>query len=134
MNSIKVINGFVIPGFIMLLLDSIYLTSTAGYFKRQIMDVQKGPMKLNILGVVLCYLLLIFSLNYFILEPKKSVYEAMILGLVIYGVYETTNYAILKNWKLTTVILDGLWGSILFGLTTYLHIYWFKNKLSPYHR
>lgn len=119
MNSIKVINGFVIPGFIMLLLDSIYLTSTAGYFKRQIMDVQKGPMKLNILGVVLCYLLLIFSLNYFILEPKKSVYEAMILGLVIYGVYETTNYAILKNWKLTTVILDGLWGSILFGLTTY---------------
>ena len=41
MNSIKVINGFVIPGFIMLLLDSIYLTSTAGYFKRQIMDVQK---------------------------------------------------------------------------------------------
>lgn len=119
MNSIKVINGFVIPGFIMLLLDSIYLTSTAGYFKRQIMDVQKGPMKLNILGAVLCYLLLIFSLNYFILEPKKSVYEAMILGLVIYGVYETTNYAILKNWKLTTVILDGLWGSILFGLTTY---------------
>lgn len=119
MNSIKVINGFVIPGFIMLLLDSIYLTSTAGYFKRQIMDVQKVPMKLNILGAVLCYLLLIFSLNYFILEPKKSVYEAMILGLVIYGVYETTNYAILKNWKLTTVILDGLWGSILFGLTTY---------------
>lgn len=119
MNSIKVINGFVIPGFIMLLLDSIYLTSTAGYFKRQIMDVQKGPMKLNILGAVFCYLLLIFSLNYFILEPKKSVYEAMILGLVIYGVYETTNYAILKNWKLTTVILDGLWGSILFGLTTY---------------
>ena len=59
------------------------------------------------------------KLNYFILEPKKSVYEAMILGLVIYGVYETTNYAILKNWKLTTVILDGLWGSILFGLTTY---------------
>ena len=119
MNSIKVINGFVIPGFIMLLLDSIYLTSTAGYFKRQIMDVQKGPMKLNILGAVFCYLLLIFSLNYFILEPKKGVYEAMILGLVIYGVYETTNYAILKNWKLTTVILDGLWGSILFGLTTY---------------
>ena len=119
MNNIKVINGFIIPGFIMLLLDSIYLTSTAGYFKRQIMDVQKGPMKLNILGAVLCYLLLIFSLNYFILEPKKSVYEAMILGLVIYGVYETTNYAILKNWKLTTVILDGLWGSILFGLTTY---------------
>lgn len=119
MNSIKVINGFVIPGFIMLLLDSIYLTSTAGYFKRQIMDVQKEPMKLKILGAVFCYLLLIFSLNYFILEPKKGVYEAMILGLVIYGVYETTNYAILKNWKLTTVILDGLWGSILFGLTTY---------------
>ena len=46
--------------------------------------------------------------------------DAMILGWVIYGVYEGTNYGILKNWKMSTVIIDTLWGSVLFGLTTYL--------------
>ena len=44
----------------------------------------------------------------------------MVLGLVIYGVYETTNYAIFKNWTLSTVLLDTAWGAILLGLTTFL--------------
>ena len=35
-------------------------------------------------------------------------------------VYETTNKAILKDWSWKTVMIDGIWGGILFALTTYL--------------
>ena len=42
----------------------------------------------------------------------------MILGLVIYGVYETTSKALLSEWKWSTVLIDTIWGSIFFGLVS----------------
>jgi uncharacterized membrane protein len=48
------------------------------------------------------------------------VLDAFLLGIVIYGVYETTSYALLKKWKLSIVLMDTLWGGVLFGLTTAL--------------
>jgi uncharacterized membrane protein len=46
--------------------------------------------------------------------------EAFLLGIVIYGVYETTNYALFKNWSILTVFMDTLWGGILFASTCYI--------------
>jgi len=66
----------------------------------------------------LCYIFLVIGLNYFILEKKKSIWDAFLLGLVIYGVYETTNYAIFDKWQTMMVVIDTLWGGILFALTT----------------
>jgi uncharacterized membrane protein len=63
---------------------------------------------------------LIGGLFYFILKNKRPVQDAFLLGLVIYGVYETTTYALLKNWNFATVMVDTLWGGILLALTTYL--------------
>ena len=65
------------------------------------------------------------SSSYFIIIPKKSHIDAFVLGLVIYGVYEGTNYAILKKWPLKIVIMDTLWGGILFALTSF-----FVNSLN----
>jgi len=101
-------------------IDFIYLNLIKDYFYKQIQRVQGSQMKVNIFGAVLCYIFLIVGINYFIINPKKSVSEAFLLGIVIYGVYETTNYALFKNWSLLTVIIDTLWGGILFALTTYL--------------
>lgn len=99
-------------------IDSIYLTFSKKYFSRQIQLVQHSSVKVNILSAVMCYIFLIFGLNYFILEKGKSVLDAFLLGLVIYGVYETTNHAIFSKWNILTVIIDTLWGGILFALTT----------------
>jgi len=57
---------------------------------------------------------------YVILSQNKSVTEAFILGLCIYGIYETTNYAIFDNWNIKALILDTLWGGILYASTTYI--------------
>jgi uncharacterized membrane protein len=82
--------------------------------------VQGSNIQMNFLGAALCYIFLIAGLNYFIIKPHKSPTDAFLLGLVIYGVYETTNYALFKNWSILTVFIDTLWGGILFALTTYI--------------
>ncbi len=101
-------------------LDFIYLQSIKNYFQKQVQSVQGSAMQVNYLGAALCYVFLIAGINYFIIKPNRSVKDAFLLGLVIYGVYETTNYALFKNWSIITVIIDTLWGGILFALTTYI--------------
>lgn len=108
----------ILSGIVMLLLDGIYLSTFGDFFNKLVTSVQGSPIKFNVLGAIICYIFLISGLNYFILTPRKSWQEAMLLGLVIYGVYETTNYAILKKWRLSAVVLDTCWGGILFALTT----------------
>ena len=101
-------------------LDFIYLNVMKGYFNNQIKSVQGSAPKMNYLGAAICYILLIIGINYFIIKPHKSVSDAFLLGIVIYGVYETTNYALLKDWSIITVIIDTLWGGLLFASTTYI--------------
>jgi uncharacterized membrane protein len=98
--------------------DSVYLFLSRNYFQRQITDVQGSPIRLRLISAILCYIALVFGLWYFVLREKKSWKHAFILGLVIYSVYETTNYATLNKWRFQTVIMDTLWGGILFAITT----------------
>jgi uncharacterized membrane protein len=104
----------------MLSIDFVYLNVFKGFFDKQIQLVQGSQLKINYLGAALCYIFLIAGINYFIIKPKKSVSDAFLLGIVIYGVYETTSYALLKDWSIFTVIIDTLWGGLLFASTTYL--------------
>ncbi len=101
-------------------LDFVYLNLTKNYFMNQIKNVQGSALKVNYFGMVLCYIFLIVGINYFIIKPRKSVSDAFLLGLVIYGVYETTNYALFSNWSIVTVIIDTLWGGLLFASTAYI--------------
>lgn len=109
---------FLLSAIIFVTIDFIYLNFITPYFKNQIEKVQKTPLKINILGTLLCYIFLIYGLNYFIIQSKRSAYDAFLLGIVIYGVYETTNYALLSNWSFLFVFIDTLWGGTLFAITT----------------
>ena len=117
-----------LPGLIMLVLDGIFLGMNKDMFELQVAEVQRVVLEVRYLGAVLCYALLIFALYYFIIKDRKPVIDAMLLGFVIYGVYETTTYALLKKWKLQTMMIDTLWGGILFGLVTMI-----TYKLTPIH-
>jgi hypothetical protein len=46
-------------------LDSIYLNFIKDYFSNQIKIIQGSPIKLNYLATFLCYIFLIFGINYF---------------------------------------------------------------------
>jgi uncharacterized membrane protein len=64
--------------------------------------------------------LLILGLYYFILKENKSLKDAFLLGIFVYGVYELVTITLLKDWKWKTVIIDTLWGGILFTTTVYI--------------
>jgi len=107
-----------ISAIIFVCIDFFYLNLMKNYFNKQIQAIQGTPIKMNLLAAVICYIFLIFGLNYFIIKPKRSVSDAFLFGIVIYGVFETTNWALFNKWKPFSVIIDTLWGGILFALTT----------------
>ena len=99
-------------------LDFFYLNLIKDFFGKQVQSVQGSPLKINYLGAIICYIFLIFGLNYFIIKPNRSIQDAFLFGLIIYSVFETTNLALFSKWSWITVIIDSLWGGILFALTT----------------
>ena len=109
-----------VSAIVLVSIDFIYLNVIKDFFRKQIQIVQGSKLEVNFLGAAICYILLIVGINYFIIKPRKSVSEAFLLGIIIYGVYETTSYALFKNWSILTVIIDTLWGGALFASTTYI--------------
>lgn len=109
-----------ISAIVLITVDYFYLNMIKGYFNNQIKRIQGSPMEINYLGAALCYIFLVIGINYFIIKPNKSISDAFLLGIIIYGVFETTNYALFKNWSVLTVIIDTLWGGILFAITAYI--------------
>jgi len=105
---------------VLILLDGVFLFLMRNYFAEQVRLVQNAPLTMNILAAVLCYIIICLGLFYFIINKRATPSEAFLLGLFVYGVYETTSLALLKSWKLTTVITDTLWGGVLFFLITYI--------------
>ena len=114
----KLIPRYIVSAVILLVLDFIYISSIKTAFETQIVEIQRVFMKIKIWPAIFCYLFLIFGLNYFILRSHRSIFEAFLFGLVIYGVYDMTNLATFKKWKWNLAIMDTLWGGVLMALTT----------------
>ena len=109
-----------VSAFLFVSIDFAYLKLMKKYFSNQVKVVHGSTIKMDLLATFFCYIFLIFGLNYFIIKRKRSVLDAFLLGLVIYGVYETTTKALFHKWSWITVLIDTLWGGILFALTTYI--------------
>jgi uncharacterized membrane protein len=60
------------------------------------------------------------GLNYFILREKRPILDAFLLGVMVYGVFETTSFVMFDNWTVPIILMDTLWGGVLFASTTYL--------------
>ena len=106
----------IIVTILILVFDCFYLYGIRTIFSKQIIDVQHTPLQMDLLAAVLCYILIIVGLYYFIIRENKSVLEAIMLSIVIYGIYELTTKAIITNWRWETVLLDTVWGGVLFGI------------------
>ena len=104
-------------------LDFIYLNSVRKMMNDQIKMIQGNDVQMNLFAAVLCYISLVFGIYYFIIKEKKSAFQAFLLGLVIYTVYEFTNWSLFTDWKPLTVLMDSLWGGVLFMLTTSIIYY-----------
>ena len=114
------IKEYLLTSIILLGLDSIYLTLAKNYFNHQVKLIQGSEIKLNMPATIACYILLSLGIYYFVIQKNLTYKESFFLGIFVYGVYDLTTMAVLKNWKLTTVLMDTLWGGTLFVLVQYL--------------
>lgn len=105
---------------ILLLLDSVYLNMVKKHFNKLVKSIQGSDIKINMKAAVACYLVLAFAINYFIIKDKRPVFDAFLLGVVIYAVFDLTNMVIFKRWDIMSSLMDMLWGGILFATTTFL--------------
>ena len=132
------ITDLIVIAVIVLVLDAVFLTLTKDMFARQVMLVQGTAMKVNIPSAAICYVLMVVGLYYFVLRHiivpnatsaaasiqtmrlNDGIKTAFFLGILVYGVYETTTLAILRNWSPMTALIDTTWGGTLFALSAYL--------------
>jgi uncharacterized membrane protein len=60
-------------------------------------------------------------------QISQSFMYGALIGLVVYGIYDMTNLAVLKDWTLLIAIVDWCWGIFLCsstaGFCAYLHQY-----------
>jgi len=103
-----------------LILDAVFIYLNYNVFSHQIIDVQRVVMTTKPFGILAAYSIILFAFYYFILRTRRPVFEAALLGGIINGVYELTNYSLLKKWRLATVALDTLWGATSWGTATYI--------------
>jgi len=107
------------------LIDYVYLSRVSGHFSELVKKITKEEMVFNFPKAVGAYFFLILGLYYFILKDlnqdnlKEKILSAMILGWVIYGTYDFTTGTILKDYDWNTMIMDTVWGGILYGLVTF---------------
>jgi hypothetical protein len=113
------IKPILISSVLFLVFDIAFLSLNKDVFSQMVTKIQRFSMKMNYFSAIACYFFLLFLLYYFILREKKTPFEAFLLGLCVYGVFETTNASIFKNWDIRIVLMDTLWGGVLFFLTTY---------------
>ena len=89
--------------------------------------IQGSKMETNMLYAFFSYLLMLIGLNVFVLPnlDMKNINIAdclkygFLFGIVVYGVYDFTAAAVIKNWDIQLALVDILWGGIVYFLACY---------------
>jgi uncharacterized membrane protein len=105
-------------------LDAVWLGLVmSGFYRDQLAAIgriENGRFAPNWPAAVVVYLLLGAGLALFAVPRASSVGSAAgwgaLLGLVIYGVYDFTNVATLKQYPLTLALVDVAWGAVAASL------------------
>ena len=113
---------YVIVTPIMLVIDYVWL---AHIIKPFFAEQLKGfETTLRIFPALVVYLIMPLAIILFVLPNVTNLTSAILwgalFGLVLYGIYDFTNYAFLQNWKIKMIIVDVAWGIFLNSLTTVL--------------
>jgi uncharacterized membrane protein len=107
-------------GFILIVLDFIYLHINRKWYEDETERSQGSPLKLKWQGVMVRYVAQILGLYLFVLQNNGSVLQGVIYGFIIYANYIGTNYATITVFDERLAIADFIKGGSIMGLTTLL--------------
>jgi len=93
-------------------------------FVRQLGDAVLDDPRLG--AAVVFYLFYIVGVIWFVSRPAmladapvQALLNGALLGAMAYGTYEFTSYAVMRDWSLQQVVIDGLWGTVLTGVSAW---------------
>lgn len=79
----------------------------------------------------LVYVLLAIGIALFVVPRSQSMWQAatlgLLFGLVVYGVYDLTNYATLERWTAALMLTDIAWGSFACALASGF-VWWVASR------
>ncbi len=124
MSITKLFLSYALTFAVFLLIDMAWL----GFIAKDLYKKYLGGLlseQVNWTAAIVFYLLFVVGVFIFAIMPsveKGSVVSAITLGALFgfftYATYDLTNLATLKNWPLTIVFIDILWGSVLTGIVS----------------
>lgn len=101
-------------------IDMLWLGFVANSFYQSKLAHLLGPV--NWTAAVIFYLIFIVGIIFFAVAPalaSQSLYKAIFLGAMFgfftYATYDLTNLATLRDWPLSVVAVDIIWGMVLSG-------------------
>lgn len=115
----NIIKNILVSTVLFLAIDSVYLTLSKTLFNSLVKSIQGNEIKLNLDGAIFAYLCIVLIFNYFIIQKNGGLMDAFLLGLLTYGIFEGTNRAIFSKWSVKAMIIDTVWGGILFASVLY---------------
>ena len=87
-------------------------------------SIQGSELQMRIGGGIFAWILLAFGIKHFVHpsanDGRSAFVQGALLGFVIYGVYNGTNYATFSKYPIETFVADTLWGTFVSGTVSYL--------------
>ncbi|PLX16517.1 MAG: DUF2177 domain-containing protein [Marinilabiliales bacterium] len=119
MNIKGILLSYILTLIVFLIVDLVWL----GFIARGLYKKYLGSFlseNVNWTAAIIFYLIYVVGIFIFVIHPainRDSVIHAItmgsIFGMLAYATYDLTNLATLKDWPITIVIIDIVWGSIL---------------------
>jgi len=131
---------YLATGFTMAVVDAVWLGLIVGkYYHPRLDTVSRQntgkPFSPTWTATILVYVILVLGIMIFVL-PKVDgaplwgvITGGALYGLIVYGVYDLTNYSTLKGMSMNLVLIDIAWGVVLCSVTT-LAAGWFNQFFS----
>lgn len=88
-----------------------------------LLNIRHHHVELRWLPALLVYVFLSLGLILFVLPPSTLLFtlpvtvRGALFGLVVYGVYEMTNGALLSRWPVSLMVADIVWGAFSSAMT-----------------
>lgn len=115
--------ALLLTALVFIMLDLVWFSvSLKPIYEPTFQAIQGSPLNMRISGGLVAWILLALGIRYFGVVDNSSKTASFLrgamLGFVVYGVYNGTNYATLTNYPVSTAIADTIWGTFATGVGT----------------
>lgn len=133
---------YLIVAVVLMVLDVAWILMNLSGYSKSILSIQKSPVRLRNEHAIIAYIIILFSIFYVAIpfttqniknldsnsnanvanKLLKSFMYGGAVGFSIYGIYNFTSLAIYKDMDTSIGIIDTLWGTTLYTLTTFVYL------------